>query len=1067
MSEYNIISSDNTSTVVAEYAAEYRVAKEYQSEADLEREFIKRLQGQGYEYISDTDEVRLVANLRLQIERLNDYKFYDSEWERFCNEYLINKNEGIVEKTRKIQANERHSFRLDNGLTKNIAIIDKKNIHNNHLQVLNQYETTDGDHANRYDVTVLVNGLPLVHIELKRRGVAIREAFNQINRYQRESFWAASGLFEYVQIFVISNGTHTKYYSNTTRFQHIKEMGGDARKSKKKTSNSFEFTSFWADGTNKVIPDLVDFTKTYFAKHTILNILTRYCVFTAEEILLVMRPYQIAATERILNRIEIANNYKNYGSVDGGGYIWHTTGSGKTLTSFKTAQLATALPYIDKVLFVVDRKDLDYQTMKEYDRFEKGAANSNTSTAVLKRQLEDPNVKIIITTIQKLGVFIGKNKNHSIYSKRIVLIFDECHRSQFGDMHQAITKAFKKYHIFGFTGTPIFAVNAGHGGNPNLRTTPQAFGGDFNESKWAADCEKEGKTLPRSDKYKTKPLHTYTIVDAINDGNVLPFRIDYVGKVKMSDNVQDAQVRAIDTERAMASPERISGIVKYVLEHFDQKTKRQSFYTHKVITNVDEVAADKDQTLETRIKEKKEEFKVGGFNSIFAVSNSIVINGQRISPVQLYYEEFKKQLSQGRRNLRIATIFSFAANEEEPDSTIPDEDFDNDKLDQSSREFLERAIADYNAMFGTTYDTSSDKFQNYYKDISLRMKNREIDLLIVVNMFLTGFDATTLNTLWVDKNLRYHGLIQAFSRTNRILNSVKTFGNIVCFRDLKKATDEAIAHFGDREAGGIVLLKAYDDYYQGYEQDGKQHKGYKELIEILMGSYPLGLAILGETAQKDFIRLFGAILRLRNILTAFDDFAGNEILSVRDFQDYQSLYIDLYQNFRPKDNEDKENINDDIVFEIELIKQIEVNIDYILVLVAQYHKSNCTDKEILAAIDKAVNSSLELRSKKELIESFVARVNTSTQVDDDWRKFVLEQKETDLATLIAEEKLKEEETRRFIDNSFRDGALKTTGTDIDKILPPVSRFGGGNRSEKKQGVIAKLLGFFEKYLGLV
>ncbi|RCX17928.1 type I restriction enzyme R subunit [Anaerobacterium chartisolvens] len=1067
MSEYNIISSDNTSTVVAEYAAEYRIAKEYQSEADLEREFIRRLQGQGYEYISVNDEAGLAANLRVQIERLNDYRFYDSEWERFCNEYLMNRNDGIVEKTRKIQIDERYSFRLDNGLTKNIAIIDKKSIHNNRLQVLNQYQTSDGERANRYDVTVLVNGLPLVHIELKRRGVAIREAFNQINRYRRESFWASSGLFEYVQIFVISNGTHTKYYSNTTRFQHIKEMGGNARKSRKKTSNSFEFTSFWADGKNKSITDLVDFTKTFFAKHTILNLLTRYCVFTAEEILLVMRPYQIAATECILNRIEVANNYKSYGTVDGGGYIWHTTGSGKTLTSFKTAQLATALSYIDKVLFVVDRKDLDYQTMKEYDRFEKGAANSNTSTAVLKRQLEDPNVKIIITTIQKLGVFIGKNKNHAIYGKRIVLIFDECHRSQFGDMHREITKAFKKYHIFGFTGTPIFALNAGQGGNPNLRTTPQAFGGDFNESKWKADCEKEGKILPRSDKYKTEPLHTYTIVDAIKDRNVLPFRIDFIDTIKMPDNIKDAQVRAIDTESAMASPERITSIVEYVLEHFDQKTKRQSFYTHKRITNIEEVAKDKAQTLEARIKEKTEELKVRGFNSIFAVSNSIVINGQRISPVQLYYEEFKKQLSESGRKLRIATIFSFAANEEEPDSTIPDEDFDNGKLDKSSSEFLERAIDDYNAMFDTSYDTSSDKFQNYYKDISLRMKNGEIDLLIVVNMFLTGFDATTLNTLWVDRNLKYHGLIQAFSRTNRILNSVKTFGNIVCFRGLEKATNDAIALYGDREAGSIALLKTYKDYYNGYKQDSKQRKGYKELIEILTGSYPPGMAILGETAQKDFIRLFGAILRLRNILTAFDDFAGNEILTARDFQDYQSMYIDLYQNFRPKDRGDKENINDDIVFEIELIKQIEVNIDYILMLVAKYHESNCTDKEILTAIDKAVNSSLELRSKKELIESFVARVNTSTQVDEDWRKFVLEQKEADLATLVAEEKLKEKETRRFIDNSFRDGALKTTGTDIDKILPPVSRFGGGNRSEKKQGVIAKLLGFFEKYLGLV
>ena len=1044
MSEYKVIYGDYESTVVSEYIPDSLIREaSYQSEGMLENELIQLLQGQGYERLRITDEEDLLVNLRTQIEQLNDYQFYDSEWTRFCSEYLINQNEGIVEKTRKIQTDERHSFRLDNGLIKNIAILDKRNIHNNRLQVLNQYEEAGGTHAARYDVTVLVNGLPLVHIELKRRGVAIREAFNQIDRYQRDSFWAGSGLFEYVQIFVISNGTYTKYYSNTTRYQHIKEAGGDQRKSKKKTSNSFEFTSYWADARNKVIADLVDFAKTFFAKHTILNVLTKYCVFTSEELLLVMRPYQIAATEKILRRIEIAANYKKYGSVEGGGYIWHTTGSGKTLTSFKTAQLVSGMAGVDKVLFVVDRKDLDYQTMKEYDRFEKGAANSNTSTAVLKKQLEDLNSRIIITTIQKLAVFISRNKNHEIYNKHVVLIFDECHRSQFGDMHKAITGAFQKYHIFGFTGTPIFSVNSGHGGDPNLRTTEQAFG----------------------DK-----LHTYTIVDAINDGNVLPFRIDYLDTMHVAPEVKDAQVRAIDTESAMAAPERIRGIVSYVLDHFDQKTKRQSFYTHKRITNVQEVAADKAQTLEKRIKEETDKVRVSGFNSIFAVSNANVINGQRIVPVQLYYDEFRRQIAERNSDLRVATIFSFAANEEEPDTTIPDEDFNNSKLDRSSREFLERAIDDYNDMFGTTYDTSADKFQNYYKDISLRMKNREIDLLIVVNMFLTGFDATTLNTLWVDKNLKSHGLIQAFSRTNRILNSVKTFGNIVCFRNLKKATDDAIALFGDREAGGIVLLKTYDDYYYGYEDEkGKYHKGYKELIALLVASYPLGAVIIGEAAQKDFIRLFGAILRLKNILTSFDAFAGNEILSERDFQDYQSMYLDLYQLYSKNKDADKENINEDIIFEIELIKQIEVNIDYILMLVAKYHESNCTDKDVLGAIDKAVNSSIELRSKKELIEGFIARVNVSTKVDDDWQKFVLEQKDVDLAVLIEAEKLKPKETWKFVENAFRDSNLKTTGTDIDKILPPVSRFSGGgsSRAAKKQSVIGKLATFFEKYLGLV
>jgi type I restriction enzyme R subunit len=720
-----------------------------------------------------------------------------------------------------------------------------------------------------------------------------------------------------------------------------------------------------------------------------------------------MRPYQIAATERILSRIEIATNYKKTGALDAGGYIWHTTGSGKTLTSFKTAQIATALPYIDKVLFIVDRKDLDYQTMREYDRFEKGAANSNTSTRVLQRQLENPTTRIIITTIQKLDVFIGKNKSHPVFKQHLVLIFDECHRSQFGDMHQKIIKTFKNYHIFGFTGTPIFAVNASIGGNPQMRTTTQAFG----------------------DK-----LHTYTIVDAINDGNVLPFRIDYVNTMRIADGINDKQVRAIDVERAMSAPERIGDVTRYILEHFDQKTKRNSFYS-----------------LQGK--------RMAGFNSIFTVAS--------IPMAMKYYVEFKRQLAEQNRNLTVAMIYSFSANEDDPEDVFPDEGFETDKLDKTSRDFLETAIADYNQAFNVNYDTSSDKFQNYYKDLSLRVKNREVDLLIVVNMFLTGFDATTLNTLWVDKNLRQHGLIQAFSRTNRILNTVKTFGNIICFRDLKQATDDAIALFGDKEAGGIVLLKTYDDYYNGFDDDGKHKPGYVELIASLQELYPLGQVIIGEEAQKDFIRLFGAILRLKNILTTFDEFEGSEILSERDFQDYQSIYIDIYQDFSRGKEADKEYINDDIVFEIELIKQIEVNIDYILMLVAKYHETNCTDKSILGAIDKAVSSSIELRSKKALIENFISKINAETKVDDDWRTFVVEQKERDLAVIIAEEKLKPDATRRFVSGSFRDGAMKTVGTDIDRILPPVSRFANGARSAKKQAVIDKLLAFFEKYFGLV
>ena len=1048
---YNIVASTNQSTVVAEYIPEERKETAYQSEAELENEFIQLLTSLGYDYISINSEEDLIKNLRLQLERLNNFSFVDSEWEQFYKECISSANDGIVEKTKKIQVDYVQNLRCNDGSLRNIYLIDKKNIHNNKLQVINQYVEKDGNHETRYDVTVLVNGLPLIHIELKRRGVAIKEAFNQINRYQRDSFWAGCGLYEYIQIFVISNGTHTKYYSNTTRNSHIKEQLTSQRNKSKKTSNSFEFTSFWADANNRIIPDLVDFTKTFFAKHTILNILTKYCVFTSEDLLLVMRPYQIVACERILNRIEVANNYKKYGTIEGGGYIWHTTGSGKTLTSFKTAQLACNLPYIDKVLFVVDRKDLDYQTMKEYDRFEKGAANSNTSTAILKRQLEDNNCKIIITTIQKLSIFISQNKGHEVFDKRIVIVFDECHRSQFGDMHSLIVHAFKKYHLFGFTGTPIFALNAASGnikdksGKLIQKTTPQIFGGEPNE---------KGE--------KVLPLHTYTIVDAINDGNVLPFRIDYVNTMKMKEDVKDKDVSAIDRERAMLAPQRIEEVTKYILEHFDQKTKRDSrAYEFNKLTNIKEVASDK---FRNKVQEIKDRVRLTGFNSIFAVAS--------IDMAKAYYEEFQKQMeADAGKKLKVALIYSFGANEDNDDGILIEENSeDTSNLDASSRDFLDHAIDDYNKMFKTHYDTSSEKFQNYYKDVSLRMKNREIDLLIVANMFLTGFDATTLNTLWVDKNLKYHGLIQAYSRTNRILNSIKTYGNIVCFRDLQKCTEEAIALFGDKNAGSIVLLRTYDEYYNGYnDDDGKHHKGYAELVAELQENFSLGSQIMGESNEKAFISLFGAILKMRNILTSFDEFAGDSLLSDRDLQDHQSRYLDLYQKWRRRDDAEKEIINDDIVFEMELVKQVEVNIDYILILVAKYHNSNCEDKEILVDINKAINSSIQLRSKKELIESFIATVNTDTNVDEDWNKFVIEQKEADLTKIIEEENLKKEETKRFIDNCFRDGELRTFGTAIGKILPPVPLFGVGanNRQAKQQTIVEKLSKFFEKYLGLI
>ncbi|NCU28352.1 MAG: type I restriction endonuclease subunit R [Candidatus Moranbacteria bacterium] len=1007
--KYNLVAESTQSTVVAEYIPDVKRVAHYQSEADLERAFIEQLKTQAYDYVIITSENDLTINLRKQLERLNNFSFSDTEWDRFFVGEIANPNQSIEEKTATIQEDHVKNLTRDDGSIKNIYLIKKDNIHDNSLQVINQYATEDGQRSNRYDVTVLVNGLPLIHIELKRRGVAIQEAFNQINRYQRESFWASSGLFEYVQLFIISNGTHTKYYSNTTRSQHIKESNEGALKKGKRTSNSFEFTSWWADATNRPITDLMDFAKTFFAKHTILNILTKYCVFTTDRLLLVMRPYQIVATERILNRIEVSTNYKKLGTTEAGGYIWHTTGSGKTLTSFKTAQLASKLSYVDKVLFVVDRKDLDYQTMREYDKFEKGAANSNTSTSVLKKQLEDSNSRIIITTIQKLDRFIGRNGNHEIFNGHIVIIFDECHRSQFGDMHASITKAFKNYHIFGFTGTPIFAVNASSGGRPDLKTTEQAFG---------------------------EKLHTYTIVDAIADKNVLPFKVDYVSTVKEAENIEDKKVSDIDREAVLAAPERLKNIVQYICEHFDQKTKRNSFY---------------------KIKDRR----LAGFNSIFAVSS--------IDVAKKYYAEFKKQLSElpSDKKLKVATIYSFGVNDEDADGMIDENSEDTSGLDVSSRDFLESAISDYNAMFGTSYDTSSDKFQNYYKDVSQRVKDREIDVLIVVNMFLTGFDATTLNTLWVDKNLRLHGLLQAYSRTNRILNSVKTFGNIVCFRNLEKATNEAIALFGDKEASGIVLLKAYADYYNGYKDGDKEIRGYKSLVDELLEKFPIGERILGEQNQKDFIKLYGAILRVKNILVTFDEFAGNEILTDRDVQDYHSMYIDLYNEFRKSVEEEKENINEDVVFEMELIKQVEINIDYVLGLIKKYHEDHIKNKELLLDINKAIDSSVELRNKKDLINQFITSLDVHSVVDEDWQKFVEEKKIEELDKIIETENLDHEATYVFIKNAFRDGSVPATGTAISKVLPPVSRFSPtGERTQKRESVLNKLSSFFERFFDI-
>ena len=1017
MSNISMLSENDNSTVLAEYQGLNRVATYYQSEDALEQELIKTLVEQGYERLTINSEDELILNLRKQLEKLNNYQFTDGEWDSFFTNVIANKNDYIIEKTRLIQEDYIQSITLDDGTLKNIYLIDKNNIHNNNVQVINQYVNNDGNYDNRYDVTILVNGLPLVHCELKKRGIDLREAFNQIERYQRDSFWASSGLYNFVQIFIISNGTLTKYYSNTTREFHINNQ-------KKKKSNSFEFTSYWADQKNNGITDLIDFAKTFLTKHTLLNILTKYCVFTSEEDLLVMRPYQIVATEKILNRINIAYNNKFYGTIKSGGYIWHTTGSGKTLTSFKTSILASKLPYVDKVLFVVDRKDLDYQTMKEYDRFKEGCANSNSSTKVLEEQLNDPNARIIITTIQKLSGFVKKNIESNVYNKDVVFIFDECHRSQFGEMHSAIIKKFKKYYIFGFTGTPIFPENA-RTIKGISETTEQVFG---------------------------DRLHTYTIVNAIADKNVLPFRYEYVGRVDIKDDVKDEKVYSLDEEKLFDNSFRISAITDYIIKHFSTKTKTSESYIYSTLDNVVEVAKKQDT------QENKSKKSINGFNSIFAVSS--------IKMAKEYYEEFKKQQSELDTNLKIALIYSYGVNGE--DGVIDENSETTEALSTDDRKFLDDAIKDYNKMFGTSYDTSSERFQNYYRDVSLRMKNREIDILIVANMFLTGFDAKTLNTLWVDKNLKWHGLIQAFSRTNRILNSVKTYGNIVSFRNLEDRLNEALAKFGDENARGVVLLKPYEDYFNGYnDENGKKFEGYKELVEKMKAMFNPGELPLGESAQKEYIKLYGAILKVTNILSSFDQFKKDELLTERDKQDYHSIYIDLYNEFRNKAKHDKKDVTDDIVFEMELIKSIEVNIDYILGLVKKYHESNMEDKEILVTINKAIMSSPDLRNKKDLILAFIDSLDANSDVYSDFEEFMNSKKKEELDKIISDENLNSEETYKFIKKSFEQGRVETNGTEISAMLPPMSMFSkDNNRQIKKNTVIDKLMEFFDKFFSI-
>lgn len=1000
--DFDVMAFGGQATVCSALPKQQRRSSAYQSEAQLEDAFIKQLCRQGYERLVVSSEEELIANLRTQLEALNRISFSDKEWTRLFKGWIAADNDGIVEKTRRIQRDHVYALRMDDGSVRNVSLIDKRNVHNNRMQVMNQY-AQQGNYDNRYDVTVLVNGLPLVHIELKRRGVAIQEAFNQIERYQRDSFWSGCGLYEYVQIFVISNGTHTKYYSNTTRFSAIEERAGKKTRGKE-SSNSFKFTSWWAAADNMPIYDLVPFTATFFAKHALLNILTKYCVFDVEEKLLVMRPYQIVATERILNRILVSeNNRAMLGTLRAGGYVWHTTGSGKTLTSFKTAQLASQMEGVDKVMFVVDRKDLDYQTMREYDRFEKGAVDGSESTAVLARQLANPDCRILVTTIQKLACFIKKNKGHEVYTQHCVIIFDECHRSQFGEMHVSITKHFKNYHLFGFTGTPIFADNAGSGRNFNLRTTEQAFG---------------------------EKLHTYTIVDAIRDENVLPFRVDYIKTIRERDQYEDQKVYDIYREGAYKATARVDLVTNYILDHFAQKTKRSHGYSFKGT-------------------------RVMGFNSILATAS--------IDMAKVYYTAFKRiQEERGGERLKVAIIYSFGPNEADDGCGLPDESFDVESLDTPSRDFLADAIADYNAMFSTSFDTSSQGFQSYYKDLSDRMKKRQVDLTIVVNMFLTGFDATTLNTLWVDKDLRDHGLIQAFSRTNRILNSVKTYGNIVCFRNLEDRVNHAISLFGDKEAGGVVLLKPYAEYLGEYRERLAQLHEQFPLEAVLNGN-----ALLGEEAEKAFVRLFGVILRLRNILTAFDDFAADDTLSPRDEQDYRSVYTDLYQKWR-KEKEDATIINDDLVFEVELLKQVDINIDYVLMLVQKYHDSNCTDKMIIGDIERAIGASYELRNKKDLIEAFIDSLDSSNDVTADWEKYLAEAKERELSAIIEEEALDDTATREFMANAFVDGGVPKSGTEVASLMTKKpSRFTPANAyADMKARVLDRLKGFFNRFNGL-
>lgn len=1027
MTQYKTIAESNHFIVLDQYQKFVEEPNAgYQTEGNLEREFIRDLQAQGYEYLQGlNNHDALVKNLRAQLQRLNNVVFSDAEWRRFLEEYLDKPSDSLIEKTRKIHDDYIYDFVFDNGRIQNIYLLDKKNLANNALQVINQFEQT-GSYDNRYDVTILVNGLPLVHIELKKRGVAIREAFNQIHRYSKESFNKENSLFKYIQIFVISNGTDTRYFANTT----------------KRDKNSYDFTMNWATAKNTLIKDLKDFTTTFLQKHTLLNVLVNYCVFDVSDTLLIMRPYQIAATERILWKIKSSYQGKNWSNKDSGGYIWHTTGSGKTLTSFKAARLATELDFIEKVFFVVDRKDLDYQTMKEYQRFSPDSVNGSESTAGLKRNIEKGDNKIIVTTIQKLNNLMKSEDKLPIYDKQVVFIFDECHRSQFGEAQKNLTRKFKKYYQFGFTGTPIFPTNA-----LGAETTASVFGIE---------------------------LHSYIITDAIRDEKVLKFKVDYndvrpqFKSIETEKNLEE--LTKLEKKQAFLQPKRIEQIAQYVLDNFKQKTHR---------------------------------FNAGnnGFNAMFAVSS--------VDAAKAYYQTFKQLQSAVKNPLKIATIFSFAANEEQDAiGDIVDESFEVEAMNSSAKEFLKSAIDDYNGYFATNYDVDAKSFQNYYRDLAKRVKNKEVDLLIVVGMFLTGFDAPTLNTLFVDKNLRYHGLIQAYSRTNRIYNSTKSFGNIVTFRDLEQDTIDAITLFGKSNTRNIVLEKSYQEYMEGFTDAGEARRGYLEVIAELQERFPDPDVIQTDKDKKDFVKLFGEYLRVENILQNYDEFAALQAFqsldtsdekaveafkekyyltdeafaemqpidmpSERSIQNYRSTYNDIRDWLRrQKDGEEKAKSAidwDDVVFEVDLLKSQEINLDYILELIFEHNKKMKNKAELIDEIRTTIRASLGNRAKESLIVDFINQTDLDSIVDkagiiESFFQFAQKEQQKEADELISSEELNIDAAKRYINVSLKRGYASEQGTDLNDALPKMSPL-NPQYLTKKQSIFQKIVAFVEKFVGI-